>query len=134
MFGSCIAMGHSVWQLIGSCISISGQSSAAGWRLASLLVSTSRSKKQSLAPLLLTTYKLLCSSAFVCAQESMRLQPVAATPLTRVATRDLRLSDGTVIPAGVTVEAAQYTPMRDERWGWHRGSDFIPVRLPLLPE
>ncbi len=58
----------------------------------------------------------------------MRLQPVAASPLTRVAVRDLRLSDGTVIPAGVIIETAQYTPMRDERWGWHRGGDFLPVR------
>lgn len=62
-------------------------------------------------------------------QESMRLQPVAASPLARVAKRDLHLSDGTVIPAGVMVEAAQYTPMRDERWGWHHGNEFLPVRL-----
>ncbi len=58
----------------------------------------------------------------------MRLQPVAASPLARVAKRDLHFSDGTVIPAGVMVETAQYTPMRDERWGWHRGTDFLPVR------
>ncbi|CAL8464888.1 g4423 [Coccomyxa elongata] len=61
-------------------------------------------------------------------KESMRLQPVAASPLARVAKRDLHLSDGTVIPAGVMVEAAQYTPMRDERWGWHRGNEFLPER------
>lgn len=60
----------------------------------------------------------------------MRLQPVAASPLARVAKRDLHFSDGTVIPAGVLVEAAQYTPMRDERWGWHRGTEFLPVRPP----
>lgn len=63
-------------------------------------------------------------------QESMRLQPVAATPLTRVAVRDLRLSDGTLVPAGTVVETAQYTPMRDARWGWKDGDSFLPVRGP----
>jgi hypothetical protein len=58
----------------------------------------------------------------------MRLQPVAALPLTRVAVRDLQLSNGMVIPAGMMIETAQYTPMRDARWGWQHGDKFIPVR------
>lgn len=57
----------------------------------------------------------------------MRLQPVAAQPLRRVTTRDIRLSSGHLIPAGVFVELAQYSVMRSEAWGWEQGDAFKPV-------
>lgn len=57
----------------------------------------------------------------------MRLQPVAAQPLRRVTTRDVRLSGGQLIPAGVYVELAQYSVMRSEAWGWADGDAFKPV-------
>ena len=61
-------------------------------------------------------------------QEAMRLQPVAASPLQRVAVQDFKLSNGVVIPAGVTIDLAQYTVMQDDAWGWKDGASFNPVR------
>ncbi len=57
----------------------------------------------------------------------MRLQPVAAQPLRRVTTRDVKLSSGHLIPAGVFVELAQYSVMRSKAWGWEDGDVFKPV-------
>ena len=57
----------------------------------------------------------------------MRLQPVAATPLQRVAVRNVRLSNRVVIPAGVTIELSQFTVMLNDAWGWKDGTSFIPV-------
>ncbi|CAL8472312.1 g11855 [Coccomyxa elongata] len=61
-------------------------------------------------------------------KEAMRLQPVAAQPLRRVTTRDIRLSSGHLIPAGVFVELAQYSVMRSKAWGWEEGDAFKPER------
>ena len=61
-------------------------------------------------------------------QEAMRLQPVAASPLQRVAVQDFKLSNGVVIPSGVTIDLAQYTVMQEGAWGWKDGASFIPVR------
>jgi hypothetical protein len=61
----------------------------------------------------------------------MRLQPVAATPLQRVAKADILLSNGVVIPSGVTIDLAQYTPMQSDAYGWKDGTSFIPVSSPL---
>ena len=60
-------------------------------------------------------------------QEAMRLQPVAAAPLQRVAVQDFKLSNGVVIPAGVTIDLAQYTVMQNDAWGWKDGASFNPV-------
>ena len=60
-------------------------------------------------------------------QEAMRLQPVAAMPLQRVAVQNFKLSNGMVVPAGVTIDLAQYTVMQDKTWGWKDGASFIPV-------
>lgn len=38
-----------------------------------------------------------------CSQEAMRLQPVASQVVRRQVLRDVRLSDGRVIPKGVSV-------------------------------
>jgi hypothetical protein len=67
-------------------------------------------------------------------QEAMRLQPVAAGPLLRVAKADNPFSNGVVIPSGVTIDLAQYTPMRSDIYGWEDGTSFIPVSSPLCPE
>jgi len=66
-------------------------------------------------------------------QESMRLQPVVAAPLQRVAKGDIRLSNGVVIPSGVTIDLAQFTVMHNEAWGWKDSKSFIPVRHSFLP-
>lgn len=57
----------------------------------------------------------------------MRLQPVAANSLRRLAVRDVRLSNGVVIPAGVIVELAQYSVFRNPAWGWEDPDAFKPV-------
>ncbi len=59
----------------------------------------------------------------------MRLQPVAAQPLRRVTTCDIRLSSGHLIPAGIFVELAQYSVMRSKAWGWEEGDAFKPVSV-----
>lgn len=63
-------------------------------------------------------------------QEAMRLQPVAANSLRRLAVRDVRLSNGVVIPAGVIVELAQYSVFRNPAWGWEDPDAFKPVSMP----
>lgn len=60
-------------------------------------------------------------------QEAMRLQPVAAQPVRRVAERDFMLSTGHKIPAGTYLEMAQYSMMRNPQWGWEDPEDFKPV-------
>ena len=60
----------------------------------------------------------------------MRLQPVAANSLRRLAVRDVRLSNGVVIPAGVIVELAQYSVFRNPAWGWEDPDAFKPVSSP----
>ena len=59
----------------------------------------------------------------------MRLQPVAANSLRRVAVRDVRLSTGAVLPAGVALELAQFSVFRNPAWGWEAPDTFKPVRL-----
>ena len=63
----------------------------------------------------------------------MRLQPVVAGPLQRVAKADILLSNGVVIPSGVHIDLAQYTPMQSDAYGWKDGASFIPVSSPLCP-
>jgi cytochrome P450 len=58
----------------------------------------------------------------------MRLQPVAAQPLRRMAQRAFTLSNGQVVPAGTYLELSQYGVMRGEEWGWEDVNDFRPVR------
>ena len=60
-------------------------------------------------------------------QEAMRLQPVVANNLRRVVVRPVRLSNGFVLPAGVHVELAQYSVMRNPAWGWEAPYSFKPV-------
>ena len=57
----------------------------------------------------------------------MRLQPVAANSLRRVAVRDVRLSNGVVLPAGVSIEVAQYSNFRNPAWGWKDPNAYLPV-------
>ena len=70
---------------------------------------------------------MLLSPRRTMVQEAMRLQPVAAMPLQRVAVQDFKLNNGIVVPAGVTIDLAQYTVMQDKSWGWKDGASFIPV-------
>ena len=58
----------------------------------------------------------------------MRLQPVAANSLRRVAVRDVRLSNGVVLPAGVSIEVAQYSMFRNPVWGWKDPDAYLPAR------
>ena len=60
-------------------------------------------------------------------QESMRLQPVAANSLRRLAVKDVRLSNGAVLPAGVSIEMAQYSIFRNPAWGWKDPMSYVPV-------
>ena len=60
-------------------------------------------------------------------QESMRLQPVAANSLRRLAVKDVRLSNGVVLPAGVSIEMAQYSIFRNPAWGWKDPMSYVPV-------
>ena len=65
----------------------------------------------------------------------MRLQPVVAQPLRRMAVRDVRLSNGVLIPAGTGIELASYSIARSAAWGWKDGEAYKPVRrlpAPLL--
>ena len=57
----------------------------------------------------------------------MRLQPVVANSLRRLVVRPVRLSNGFVLPAGVHVELAQYSVMRNPAWGWEAPNTFKPV-------
>ncbi len=57
----------------------------------------------------------------------MRLQPVVANSLRRLAVRDVALSNGAVIPAGVIIELAQYSVFRNPAWGWEDPDAFKPV-------
>lgn len=57
----------------------------------------------------------------------MRLQPVVATPLRRLAVRDLTLSNGVLIPAGTIIELASYSLSRNPAWGWTDPEAFKPV-------
>ena len=59
----------------------------------------------------------------------MRLQPVAANSLRRVVVRDVQLSNGAVLPAGVALELAQFSVFRNPAWGWEDASAFKPVSL-----
>lgn len=63
-------------------------------------------------------------------QESMRLQPVAANSLRRLVVRDIRLSNGVTLPAGVSIEMAQYSIFRSPKFGWKDPMSFLPVSLP----
>ena len=56
------------------------------------------------------------------------MQPVAANGLRRMAVRDIQLSNGVVIPAGVGIEMAQYSIFRNPAWGWKDPMAFVPVR------
>ena len=67
-------------------------------------------------------------------QESMRLQPVAANSLRRVAVRDVRLSNGVLLPAGVSIEMAQYSMFRNPAWGWKNPNAYLPVRQLITEE
>lgn len=67
-------------------------------------------------------------------QESMRLQPVAANSLRRLAVKDVRLSNGVVLPAGVSIEMAQYSIFRNPAWGWKDPMSYVPVsQRSLIP-
>ena len=67
-------------------------------------------------------------------QEGMRLQPVAANSLRRVAVRDVRLSNGVLLPAGVAIEMAQYSIFRNPAFGWQDPMSFKPVSTcPAFP-
>ena len=57
----------------------------------------------------------------------MRLQPVVANNLRRLVVRPVRLSNGFVLPAGIHVELAQYSVMRNPAWGWEAPNAFKPV-------
>ena len=63
------------------------------------------------------------------AQEAMRLQPVAANSLRRMIVRDVQLSDGTLLPAGLALELAQFSVFRNPAWGWEDPDAFKPVSL-----
>ncbi|CAK0787756.1 hypothetical protein CVIRNUC_010978 [Coccomyxa viridis] len=63
-----------------------------------------------------------------CIKEAMRLQPVVANSLRRLVVRPVRLSNGFVLPAGVHVELAQYSVMRNPAWGWEAPNTFKPER------
>ena len=66
-------------------------------------------------------------------QEAMRLQPVVADNLRRLVVRPVRLSNGFVLPAGVHVELAQYSVMRNPAWGWEAPNSFKPVSRSRCP-
>ena len=66
-------------------------------------------------------------------QEAMRLQPVVANSLRRLVVRPVRLSNGFVLPAGVHVELAQYSVMRNPAWGWEAPNSFKPVSREPMP-
>ena len=66
-------------------------------------------------------------------QESMRLQPVAANSLRRLVVRDIRLSNGVTLPAGVGIEMAQYSIFRNPAWGWEDPMSFKPVSRSFSP-
>lgn len=57
----------------------------------------------------------------------MRLQPVAANSLRRLVVRDVQLSNGVTLPAGVGIEMAQYSIFRSPAWGWKDPLSFVPV-------
>lgn len=62
----------------------------------------------------------------------MRVQPVVAFGYRRVATRDLRLSNGVVIPRGTAVLGSAMASMTHPAiWG-PTADSFIPVRTPHL--
>ena len=60
----------------------------------------------------------------------MRLQPVAANSLRRLVVRDIRLSNGVTLPAGVAIEMAQYSIFRNPAFGWKDPMSFVPVSPP----
>ena len=60
----------------------------------------------------------------------MRLQPVAANSLRRLVVRDIRLSNGVTLPAGVGIEMAQYSIFRNPAFGWKDPMSFLPVSTP----
>lgn len=57
----------------------------------------------------------------------MRLQPVVAQPVIRMAEREFTLSSGHRIPAGTILEMAQYSTMRSTDWGWEDPESYKPV-------
>lgn len=60
----------------------------------------------------------------------MRLQPVAANSLRRLVVRDIQLSNGVTLPAGVAIEMAQYSIFRNPAFGWKDPMSFVPVSPP----
>ena len=43
--------------------------------------------------------------------------------------RDVQLSDGTLLPAGLALELAQFSVFRNPAWGWEDPDAFKPVSL-----
>lgn len=72
---------------------------------------------------------LICPEVLMAPQEAMRLQPVAANSLRRLVVRDVQLSDGTLLPAGLALELAQFSVFRNPAWGWEDPNAFKPVSL-----
>ena len=60
-------------------------------------------------------------------QESMRLRPVAAGGMLRVVARDVRLSNGLVLPRGCTITGSNLAVLNSPH-SWDEPERFIPVR------
>lgn len=66
------------------------------------------------------------------AQESMRLRPVVAGGMLRVVARDVRLSNGLVLPRGATITGSNLAVLNNPH-SWEAPERFIPVRLHACP-
>jgi cytochrome P450 len=66
------------------------------------------------------------------AQESMRLRPVVAGGMLRVVARDVRLSNGLVLPRGATITGSNLAVLNNPH-SWEAPERFMPVRPHARP-
>ncbi|EMD42271.1 hypothetical protein CERSUDRAFT_110800 [Gelatoporia subvermispora B] len=66
-------------------------------------------------------------------KESQRFNGIVSTSLTRIALRDLQLSDGTLVPAGALITAAASPTHNDDEY-YPNAAEFDPFRFSKLRE
>ncbi len=81
---------------------------------------------------IMTRIGMLSTWAAAAAQESMRLRPVVAGGMLRVVARDVRLSNGLVLPRGATITGSNLAVLNNPH-SWDAPERFMPVRTHARP-
>ena len=79
-------------------------------------------------------FQLLCAAcegALVLVQEAMRMRPAVPSGYARVVARDVRLSNGLVLPRGATLTGSNLATLNSPAF-WDQPERFMPVGLACL--